>query len=93
MGIRLIGFPVAGGGGREVYVNPEQVVCVLDIGGDRSQIVTTGLSGQTSMSLIVERPIEAVFRGLLGTHREGMQLRRPTMTRAAAAAAASGVPL
>ena len=91
MGIRLIGFPVAGGGGREVYVNPEQVVCVLDIGSDRSQIVTTGLSGQTSMSLIVERPIEAVFRGLIGTHREGMQLRRP-MARAAVPAA-NGVPL
>ena len=91
MAIRLIGFPVAGGGGREVYVNPDQVVCVLDIGGDRSQIVTTGLSGETSMSLIVERPIEAVTRGLIGTHREGMQLRRP-MARAATAAT-TGLPL
>jgi|GEM_PF-1895502 hypothetical protein len=75
MGIRLVGFPVAGGGGREVYVNPEQVVCLLDIGGDRAQIVTTGLSGQTSMSLIVERPVEAVFRALMGAQREGVHLR------------------
>jgi hypothetical protein len=90
MGIRLVSFPVAGGGGREVYVNPEQVVCVLDIGGDRCQIVTTGLSGQTSMSLVVERPLEAVFRGLSGTHRDSTQLRRP-MNRPAAPAA--GAPL
>lgn len=90
MGIRLVGFPVAGGGGREVYVNPEQVVCVLDIGGDRCQIVTTGLSGQTSMSLVVERPVEAVFRGLSGAHRDGMQLRRP-MTRPATPATAASL--
>ena len=75
MPIRLVGFPVAGGGGREVYVNPEQVVCLLDIGGDRAQIVTTGLSGQTSMSLIVERPVEAVFRALVGAQRDGIRLR------------------
>jgi len=87
MGIRLVGFPVAGGGGREVYVNPEQVVCVLDIGGDRCQVVTTGLSGQASMSLVVERPVDAVVRGLSGAHRDSMQLRRP-MNRPAAPATA-----
>lgn len=75
MNIRLVRFPVAGGGGREVLVNPEQVVCVLDVGGDRSQIVTTGLSGEHSMSLIVERPMEAVFRGLMGPGREAIRSR------------------
>ena len=64
MSLRLVGFPVAGGGGRQVHINPEQVVCVLDVGGDRAQIVTTGLSGETSMSLIVERRLEAVVREL-----------------------------
>lgn len=64
MSLRLVGFPVAGSGGREVHVNPVQVVCVLDLGGDRSQIVTTGLSGQTAMTLIVERKLDAVLRDL-----------------------------
>lgn len=67
MTLRLVSFPVAGGGGREVMVNPEQIVCVLDVGGERAQIVTTGLSGETSMSLIVERPAELVARDLVGT--------------------------
>jgi hypothetical protein len=66
MGLQLIGFPVAGGGGRQVHVNPEQVVCVLDVGGERCQIVTTGLSGETSMSLVVERRLELVVRELAG---------------------------
>jgi hypothetical protein len=64
MSLRLVGFPIASGGGRQVHVNPEQVVCVLDVGGDRSQIVTTGLSGEASMSLIVERRLDAVVRDL-----------------------------
>lgn len=64
MGLQLIGFPLAGGGGRKVHVNPEQVVCVLDLGSERSQIVTTGLSGEGSMSLIVERRLEVVVREL-----------------------------
>lgn len=64
MGLQLIGFPLAGGGGRKVHVNPEQVVCVLDLGSERSQIVTTGLSGEGSMSLIVERRLDMVIREL-----------------------------
>jgi hypothetical protein len=66
MSLRLVGFPVAGSGGRQVHVNPEQVVLVLDVGGDRAQIVTTGLSGESSMSLIVERRLESVIRELAG---------------------------
>jgi hypothetical protein len=64
MSLELVGFPLAGSGGRQVHVNPEQVVCVLDLGGERSQIVTTGLSGENSMSLIVERRLEAVVKAL-----------------------------
>ncbi|HEX4712160.1 hypothetical protein [Phenylobacterium sp.] len=52
--MRLIAFRVAGGGGRIVHINPTQVVCLLEAGDGRTQIVTTGLTGETSMSLIVE---------------------------------------
>jgi len=62
--VRLVGFPVAGGGGRRVHINPTQVVCVLDIGDCRTQVVTTGLSGETSMSLILEASQPAVVRAL-----------------------------
>jgi len=65
VGVQLIGFRLAGGGGREVHVNPEQVVCILDVGDSRTQIVTTGLSGEASMSLIVEVPHSAVVGALL----------------------------
>jgi hypothetical protein len=66
VGVHLVGFPLAGGGGRQVHVNPEQVVCVMDVGERRTQIVTTGLSGETSMSLIVEATHPAVVKTLLG---------------------------
>ena len=52
--MRLVRLPVAGAGGRPVIVNAMQVVCVIDIGDKRSQIVTTGLSGEASISLMVE---------------------------------------
>jgi hypothetical protein len=80
--VQLIGFRLAGGGGREVHVNPEQVVCIMDVGvcimdvGERrTQIVTTGLSGETSMSLIVEAAHSAVVRALLG-ERGAARVRR-----------------
>lgn len=50
----LVALPVAGAGGREVFVNPRHVVCLLDAGPRRTQIVTTGLSAEASISLIVE---------------------------------------
>jgi len=53
-------FRVAGSGGRPVYINPDQVVCVLDAGDGRTQVVTTGLSGEASISLIVDLGPEAV---------------------------------
>ena len=64
MSLRLVSFPIAGGGGREVHINPDQVVCVMDVGGDRTQIVTTGLSGESSISLLVEATPRHVARQL-----------------------------
>jgi hypothetical protein len=64
--MRLVTFEVAGGGGRKVHVNPEHVVCIVDGGHRRSQIVTTGLSGHDSMSLIVEGEPASVARQLEG---------------------------
>jgi hypothetical protein len=58
--MRMFSFLMAGGGGRRVHINPEQVVCLVDMGDARTQIVTTGLSGATSMSLIVETSVEEV---------------------------------
>jgi hypothetical protein len=62
----MFSFLMAGSGGRRVHINPEQVVCLVDMGDERTQIVTTGLSGATSMSLIVETPVEEVSRTLQG---------------------------
>ena len=67
--MRLISFPVAGGGGRRVHINPEQVVCLVDMGEDRTQVVTTGLSGSASITLAVEGPLEAVALTLQGRAR------------------------
>ena len=52
--MHLLEFRVAGGGGRAVFINPDQVVCVLESGSGRTQVVTTGLTGEGSMSLIVD---------------------------------------
>jgi hypothetical protein len=66
MSVRLVSFPVAGGGGRAVHINPSQVVCVMDAGAGRAQIVTTGLSGENSISLVVETPPKLVAQELCG---------------------------
>jgi hypothetical protein len=58
--MRLVEFPTAGSGGRKVHINPEQVVCLIDSGEDRTQVVTTGLSGENSMSLVVAMPMDDV---------------------------------
>jgi hypothetical protein len=62
----MYSFLMAGGGGRRVHVNPEQVVCLVDMGDERTQMVTTGLAGSTSMTLIVEGPLDDVARTLQG---------------------------
>jgi hypothetical protein len=64
--MRMYSFLMAGGGGRRVQVNPEQVVCLVDMGEERTQVVTTGLSGATSMTLIVEGTLDEVARTLQG---------------------------
>ncbi len=58
--MRMVAFPVAGGGGRQVHVNPAHVVCLMEAGETRTQIVTTGLSGEASISLIVETAVVEV---------------------------------
>ena len=68
--MHLISLPVAGSGGRKVYVNPEQVVCVVDMGENRAQIVTTGLSGEASMTILVALAPEAVMKEM-GAARVG----------------------
>jgi hypothetical protein len=62
--MRLVEFPTAGSGGRTVHLNPEQVVCLMDSGEGRTQVVTTGLSGETSMSIIVAMKPDEVARKL-----------------------------
>ena len=60
--MRLVELPEVGD--RVLYVNPEQVVCLIDSGKNRTQIVTTGLSGESSMSLIVALPVGEVAETL-----------------------------
>jgi len=49
----LIPFRLAGGGGEETYVNPAMVVCLMHAGKNRTQVVTTGLAGEASISIVV----------------------------------------
>ena len=67
--MRLVVMPLAGGGGREVYVNPDQVVCLIDVGQRRTQLVTTGLQGEASISLLLEMDIGDVARSLADAER------------------------
>ena len=65
--MQLVALPVAGTGGREVLVNPDQVVCILDVGDNRTQIVTTGLSTESSISIIVALGLREVGHRLGAT--------------------------
>jgi hypothetical protein len=60
---------MAGAGGRSVHINADQVVCVMDAGAGRAQIVTTGLSGENSISLVVESTPDVVARELTARSR------------------------
>jgi hypothetical protein len=60
--MRLVELPEAGD--RVLYMNPDQVVCLIDSGNNRTQVVTTGLSGETSISLIVALSIRDTARAL-----------------------------
>lgn len=57
-------LPMAGSTDREVFVNPAQVVCLLDEGPRRTQIVTTGLSSAASITLLVGLAAHEVARRL-----------------------------
>ena len=56
--MQLVELPEVGD--RILYLNPEQVVCLIEAGRNRTQIVTTGLSGESSMSLIVALDLREV---------------------------------
>lgn len=64
--MRLVGFALAGSGGRKVYLNPDQVVCVMDAGDRRTQLVTTGLSTESSITLLVDLAQAEVVQALMG---------------------------
>ena len=63
--MHLVPMKLAGAGGREVHVNPDHVVCLIDLGQSRTQIVTTGLQGETSISLTLEVDVREAGRLLL----------------------------
>ena len=58
--MQFVALPVAGSGGREVLINPDQVVCILDAGEKRTEIVTTGLSTESSISIVVALAVREV---------------------------------
>ena len=67
--MQLIPMTLAGAAGRHVYINPEQVVCIFDLGDRRTQVVTTGLQGESSITLVLDMaPAEAVSRLLDPEH-------------------------
>ncbi len=56
----LVPFRLAGSGGEDAYVNPAMVVCLMNAGRERTQVVTAGLTGETSISIIVALDIHQV---------------------------------
>jgi len=66
----LIPFRLAGSGGEEAYVNPAMVVCIMQAGHNRTQVVTAGLAGEHSISLVVAMQMHDVAARL--NLREGV---------------------
>lgn len=64
--MRLVPLKMSGGGGRLVHVNPEHVVCLIEAGDGRTQVVTTGLQGVSAMSLTVDETPQSVSEKLAG---------------------------
>lgn len=56
----LIPFRLGGSGGEEAYVNPDMVVCLMQAGLQRTQVVTAGLAGETSISIVVAMELHDV---------------------------------
>ncbi len=56
----LVRFRLSGGGGEHAFVNPSMVVCLMQAGPERTQVVTVGLATEASITLIVAMAIEEV---------------------------------
>jgi hypothetical protein len=56
----LVQFRLAGSGGEDAYVNPAMVVCLMQAGRERTQVVTAGLAGETSISIVVDMDLHDV---------------------------------
>jgi hypothetical protein len=54
----LVRFRLAGTGGEDAYINPAMVVCLMQAGQGRTQVVTAGLGTESSISLVVEMDLE-----------------------------------
>ena len=54
----LVRFRLASSGGEEAYINPAMVVCLMKAGHQRTQVVTAGLTGESSITLIVALDID-----------------------------------
>ena len=67
----LIPFRLAGSGGENAYVNPAMVVCLMQAGRDRTQVVTAGLAGETAISIVVDMELHDVAARLNGPERAG----------------------
>ncbi len=55
----LVRFRLSGGG-EPAFVNPDMVVCLMQAGPQRTQVVTAGLATEASITLIVAMPIDEV---------------------------------
>ncbi len=49
----LVRVQLAGAGGEVAYINPAMVVLLMHAGKGRTQVVTAGLSGESSISVVV----------------------------------------
>lgn len=63
----LVSFRLAGSGGEDAYVNPDMVVCLMQAGHGRTQVVTAGLTGESSITIVVA----------LDLHETAARLNRP----------------
>ncbi len=60
----LIAFRLASTGGEEAYVNPAMVVCLMQAGHGRTQVVTAGLAGEAAISIVVAMELHEAARRL-----------------------------
>jgi hypothetical protein len=72
----LISFRLAGSGGEDAYVNPGMVVCLMQAGKERTQVVTAGLAGESSISIVVAMGLHDVAARLNKADADGGRLVR-----------------